>query len=65
MVHVPAVADADDENVHSAVLDAGDDSAVAYTVLPEGAKLATFEGFANAARLVELGYVHALTTQAA
>ena len=36
------------------VLDADDDSVIAYTALPEDAKLAIFEGFANAAQVVEL-----------
>jgi hypothetical protein len=53
-VNLLTIADAHNKDAQSTVLDAGDDSPIPNAVFPESSKFGAFEGFANAARVVEL-----------
>ncbi|HMQ97293.1 MAG TPA: hypothetical protein PKC42_04310 [Candidatus Nanoperiomorbaceae bacterium] len=53
-IHLFAITNTHNENEQSAVLNAGDNPVIAYTILPEVSQLGTFKGFANTARVFEL-----------
>jgi hypothetical protein len=52
-VHLTAIANPHNEDTQSAILNAADDSVIAYAVFPELAQLGTLEGFPNAAWVVK------------
>jgi hypothetical protein len=52
-VHLSTVANRHHDDTQIAVLDVGDNSVILHAVLPEIARLGTFEDFANAARVVQ------------
>ena len=54
-INLPTIPDADDHDQQPAIFDVSDDSIVAHAVFPEGPQFRSFQGFANAARILKVG----------